>query len=127
MKKDVLTIQDIQSDRRRQLRGTVILTAVCAIFTVFTFWAILYIVFVEGALYGTFRILFYGVAFLTITIVGGRHILNLCSALNMPGRIVTDRVVGMETKDHINRGAFAPRCDQSYCQLRRICDSKCES
>ena len=114
MKKDTLTMQHIRSDLRHQLRGTVILAVACAVVTAFGLWGLFRIIFVEGVLYGTFRIALMCFAFLAIAIVCGVHIMNIYSALSDLGRIVTDRVVGMETKDHLRRGLLLPRCDQTY-------------
>ena len=115
MKKDVLTIQNIQSDLRRQLIGVVICTAICTIFFLVYFWLFLEVVRSEmETLLTKLGIALLPMVFLIIAIVCLKSIFEICSALYKPGRIVTDRVVGMETKDHINRGAFLPRCDQSY-------------
>lgn len=46
--------------------------------------------------------------------MGGKSIYETCSVLKKPGSIVIDRVVGMETKDYINRGALGPRYHQTY-------------
>lgn len=114
MEKDTLTMQNIRSDLRHQLRGMVILTVVCAIFLVLTFWLFLAVLDEPGGFFAKLRVALLLILLLVMVIAGSKSIYETCSVLKKPGRIVTDRVVGMETKNHIRRGMVSPRCDQTY-------------
>ena len=114
MEKDTLTMENIRSDLRHQLRGMVIITVLCAILFAFAFWLFLDVLDEPGGFFAKLRVAFMPIVLLVFVVLGSKSIYETCSVLKKPGSIVTDRVVGMETKDHINRGLFAPRCDQTY-------------
>jgi hypothetical protein len=114
MEKDILTIQNIQSDLRHQLRGTVICMVVCAVFFVLFFWLFLTVLDEPGAFFAILEVAIFLLMLLIIVIVCIKSIYEIRSVLEKPGSIVTDRVVGMETKDHMYKGVFLPRCDQTY-------------
>ena len=114
MEKDILTIQNIQSDLRHQLRGMVILTVVCAIFFALTFWLFLAVLDEPGGFFTKLRVALLPILLLIMVVAGSKSIYETCSVLKKPGSIVTDRVVGIETKDHMYKGVFLPRCDQTY-------------
>lgn len=114
MEKETLTLRNIQSDLRHQLRGTVIGAAVSGVCLVLCLWLFLAVLDEPGGFFVKLEVAIFPTMFLIILIVCVKAIYEVSSALNRPGRIVTDRVVGMETKDHINRGIFGPVCDQTY-------------
>ena len=114
VKKDILTIQHIKSDLRKLLLGHGIAAAICIVLF------LLYLkVFLEVAgsvmetLFTKLRVAILPTLWLILAIYCIKSIFALCSVLNKPGRIVTDRVVGMETKDHIRWG-IVKSCDQTY-------------
>lgn len=114
MEKDILTIENIRSDLRHQLRGIVIGMVVCTVFFVLFFWLFLTVLDEPGAFFAILEVVIFLLMLLIITIVCIKSIYEIRSVLEKPGSIVTDRVVGMETKDHMHRGIFVPRCDQTY-------------
>ena len=114
MEKDTLTFENIHSDLRHQLRGIVIGMVVCAVFFVLFFWLFLTVLNEPGAFLAILEDAIFLLMLLIIVIVCIKSIYEICSVLEKPGSIVTDRVVGMETKDHMHRGIFVPRCNQTY-------------
>ena len=114
MEKDTLTMENIRSDLRNQLRGTVIGMVVCAVFFVLFFWLFLAALDEPGAFLAILEVAIFLLMLLIIAIVCIKSIYEIRSVLDKPGGIVTDRVVGMETKDHMHRGLFLPRCNQTY-------------
>lgn len=114
MKKDILTMQNIRSDLRHQLRGIVIGMVVCAVFFVLFFGLFLAVLDEPGAFLAILEVAIFLLMLLIIVIVCIKAIYEIRSVLEKPGSIVTDRVVGMETKDYLRRGLLLPKCDQTY-------------
>lgn len=114
MEKDILTIRNIQSDLRHRLRRIVIVTILCAILFALAFWLFLDVLDEPGGFFTKLRVAILPILLLVMLVAGSKSIYETCSVLKKPGSIVTDRVVGMETQDHMHRGVFLPRCDQTY-------------
>ena len=115
MKKEILTVQNIQSDLRYLLRGKVFLTVACAILAALAIFDLFWIPQGTSAPQSDIlKIAFLGIAFLIVAIVEGRAVLNLYSALNNPGRIVTDRLIAKEEKFKMRGRGLAARHSPSY-------------
>lgn len=117
MKKETLTAQNIRSDLLYLLRGKAILAAACAILAALSAYALFYLGKWPGPANGAgglIEIAGMGIFFLIIAVVESWSVINLCSALRNPGRIVTSWLVAKEEKDYIAGRGLATRVKQAY-------------
>lgn len=105
LEKEILTIQNIQSDLRRRLRNSVSATATLVIICALTLWCFFALLDEPGHFIIKLEIAILPIASSFLAVRGVRSIYVAFSALNKSGRIVTDRVVGMQTKDHLHRSS----------------------
>ena len=106
MQKETLTLENIRSDLRRRLRKSVSATVTSAIFFALSLWCFLALLDEPGPFIIKLEIAVLPITSVIYTVRGGKSIYVAFSALNKPGKIVTDRVVGMQTKDHMSRHSF---------------------
>ena len=110
MQKELLTMEAIRYDLRRQIRIRIILAVVCAVFCALLTWCTVAVAKDGLKWYKSFFAIINTVFFASLplvflygTIASVAEIRMFCSLSQRPGSIVKDRLVGKEVKDHLVR------------------------
>ena len=117
MTKEILTVEEIRYDLRRQIRGGIIVAVVFAVFFALFAWLLVAVATDGSKWYKPFfaivNTVFFSalpILFLTGMIICLVDVRNLHSLCQKPGYIVKDRLVGKEIKSHMVRWRYYETC-----------------